>query len=113
MTDADNQIPPAMLESSDVPEIQRIKARFLELANTLMNEGEPRHNVVYALGDAIIDLLATEHMKGTDEFLWTWHFLRDAEEGFGGWRRYLDLIDAMAEEIKRSRAAGGTGNPYQ
>ena len=113
MTDADNRLAPAILVASEVPEVQRIKARFLDMAHALMAEGEPRYNVVYAFADAIIDLLATEHMKGDEEFLWTWHFLRAAEEGFGDWRRYLDLIDIMAEEIKRSRAAGGTGNPYQ
>ena len=102
-----------MLESSNVPEVNRIKVQLLALAQRLMDEGEPRHFVVYALGDAIIDLLQDEHMKGNEEFLVAWHFLRDAELGFGDWRRYLDLIDEMADQVERSRAAGGTGKVFQ
>lgn len=108
-----NERPPAMLMSRDDPEIQRLKVQFLALAQGLMGQDETRQNVVYALTDTIIDLLANEHMKGNDEFVWTRTYLRDYEEGFGDWRRFMDLIDDMADEIERSRAAGGTGKVFQ
>ena len=113
MDNENNERPPAMLESRDDPEIQRLKAQFLALAEGMMREGESRQNVVHALTDAIIDLLANEHMKGNDEFLWTWNYLRDLEDGFCDWRRFLDLIDQMADEVRRSREAGGTGKIFQ
>lgn len=104
---------PAELGSSNDPDVKRLKVQLLALSEGLMNEGEPRHRVVYALADAIIDLIGEEYMKGNEEFLWVWHFLRDAEEGFGDWRRYLDLVEDMAEQIRRNKEAGGTGNPIQ
>lgn len=113
MTYNANDRPPAMLVSRNDPEIVQLKAQFLELSERLMNQGETRQNVVYALTDAIIDLLANEHMKGNDEFVWTRIYLRDYEEGFNDWGRFLDLVDDIADEIKRSRVAGGNGDPYQ
>lgn len=113
MSNEDSQRAPAILRSSDVPEIQRIKVQFLALAQKAMDEGEHRHNVVYALGDAILDLLADEHLKGDEEFRWARQFLHDAELGFGDWRRFMDLINEMADQVERSRAAGGTGKVFQ
>lgn len=113
MENTNNDRPPAMLMSRDDPEIHRLKAQFVALAQGLMDQGETRQNVVYALTDTIIDLLANEHMKGNEEFIWTRTYLRDYEDGFNDWGRFMDLIDDMADEIERSRDAGGTGNPYQ
>lgn len=113
MENKNNEHPPAMLMSRDDPEILRLKIQFLALAQGMMNQSETRQNVIYALTDTIIDLLSNEHMKSNDEFLWARAYLRDYEEGFNDWGRFLDLIDDMADEIERSRAAGGTGDPYQ
>lgn len=113
MNNADSKIPPALVELIFDPEGNRAEVNILGEARELLAEGMPIRSVARGLAGAITTLIAEEYPKGNDEFLWAWHFLRELEKGFGNWRERLDLIDEMADEIRRSRAAGGTGNPYQ
>ncbi len=69
--------PPASLAPSDDLDIRCLSVQFLALAQGLMNGGSTRQAVVYALSDAIINLLAHEHMKGSDEFLWLRQFVQE------------------------------------
>lgn len=113
MENKNKERPPASLAQSEDPAIQRLSVQFAALAQGLMRDGESRQQVVYALIDTIIGLIGHEEMKGYHEFRWLRQFLQEVEEGFNDWGRLLDVIEDMADEIERSRAAGGTGSPYQ
>ncbi|HCL4135304.1 TPA: hypothetical protein N2C61_006469 [Pseudomonas aeruginosa] len=113
MENANKERPPASLGPSKDPDIQRLSVQFLALAQGLMNDGETRQVVIEALADTIIRLLGNEHMKSQAEFLWLRQFLQEVEDGANDWGRLLDVVEDVADEIERSRAAGGTGSPYQ
>lgn len=113
MTKTDIPVPPALVELIFNPEARAAEAEFLAVARKLNDAGVPIRTVGRGLAGALATLIVEEYPKGNDEFLWARHFLRELEGGFGRWRDHLDLIEDMADEIERSRAAGGTGNPYQ
>jgi hypothetical protein len=113
MNKTDNKMPPALVELIANPEAERARIDFLGMAEKLIDEGMPVRTVARGLAGAITTLIAQEYPKGNSEFLWAWHFLRELEGGFGYWREHLDLIEDVADEIVRSREAGGCGNPYE
>ncbi|TEA79186.1 hypothetical protein [Allopusillimonas ginsengisoli] len=107
------ELPPTQEELDQDDDARRAEMQFLAIARGLVDEGMPMISVVRGLADSIIGLIDDEHMKGHAEFLWVQDFLREIEAGFGDWRERLELIGDLANEIERSRAAGGTGNPFQ
>jgi hypothetical protein len=106
-------MPPALVELIAHPEANRVEEQVLALARGIRDEGIPLRSITRGLAGAICTLIDEEYMKGHEEFLWAKHFLRELESGFGNWRESVEHIEDIADEIERSRAAGGTGKPYQ
>lgn len=108
-----NGLPPALTELIENPEARRVEDQVLALARGLRAEGVPMRFVARGLAGAICALIEEDYMKSNDSFLEAKHLMRELEAGFGSWRFDLELIEDAADEIERSRAAGGTGTLYQ
>lgn len=108
-----NNLPPALVELIGDPEAHRAEINVSGFARELLAEGMTLRAVTRGLAGTIVTLLDENRMKSYDEFLEAKHLLRELEQGFGKWWQEYEQIEDVADQIERSRAAGGTGNPYQ
>lgn len=99
----------ALVELIENPESIRVQDQVLALARGLHAEGIPLRNVTRGLAGAICVLLDEDFLKDYDSFLQAKVLVRELEAGFGSWRFDVELAEDRADDIERSRAAGGDG----
>jgi hypothetical protein len=106
-------LPPALMELINDTEAHRVEEQMLALARGIRSDGVGARFVIRGLAGAICTLIDEDYLKSDENFVWSKQILWELKDGFTRWHASLELIDDLADEVERSRAAGGTGSAFQ